>query len=807
MTNQNTKKREYLYPDFSKFQQIADGTYEAYGEIQLDDIIFDQEYVLGHIADWLGREGPQNLYYIGEEWDSDLTSLGFKIEGLEGVSNTTPEIVDLKIEKEYQSDDSIKQINISTIIDSEYELENASFYIRNIDSGNALDYFAVWPDSWKVNSLGQYLGEYKVDAASMYDPSTGSANDKYTLFGFRVEDIHGNYTMLQEKDLNDFFEKFDFEIASEKPKKHYEVELISIKADKEYYLPHEQGELLIELKTENEINGLMSTIFDIDGRADYMTHPYTESDFVKNSAGNYVIKQKFSTPYFLSDASYVLRDIDVFFSAENDWRTYDYNVKVGEEFLEPLFHVRYQEVPKVETKFETITETIAYETQYLNNDKLDIGLEKILTVGVDGERTIVEEITYTEGEAPIRKVVSNTVTKQPITRIIEKGTRLTEIKFETRTEKVVFETIYKDNNNLDIGTEKVVTAGIDGIRTIVESVTYVNGKETNRVISSSNITTDPITRVIERGTKLTEVKTETRNEVLPFETSYIYNPDLKVGIENIVTEGVNGIVSITEEVTYVNGVVQSRKITTEVVSAEPINEVIEHGSKGTLVVSETTKEALDFEIEYVDNANLDLGFTNILTPGVKGEYIIIEEVTYINGEEKSRVEISNEVTQAPTTQIVERGTRLTEVKTETRTEEIPFKIVYKENPELAEGKSTILISGVTGTRAILEEVTYVNGVLTERVIMSSEVTKEAINQIVEIGISAEETPAEKPEQPSQGEKVETPVTGYSEASISQAGIAMLPETGEKENFALFTTASLAILAGLGLITSAKRKED
>ena len=36
---------------------------------------------------------------------------------------------------------------------------------------------------------------------------------------------------------------------------------------------------------------------------------------------------------------------------------------------------------------------------------------------------------------------------------------------------------------------------------------------------------------------------------------------------------------------------------------------------------------------------------------------------------------------------------------------------------------------------------------------------------------------------------------------------MLPETGEKENLSLFSAASLAILAGLGLITLGKRKED
>ncbi len=68
----------------------------------------------------------------------------------------------------------------------------------------------------------------------------------------------------------------------------------------------------------------------------------------------------------------------------------------------------------------------------------------------------------------------------------------------------------------------------------------------------------------------------------------------------------------------------------------------------------------------------------------------------------------------------------------TRTEEIPFEIVKKENPNLPAGQEKVVTEGVKGERTIYVSVTTENGKETETV-LESKVTKEAVNQVVEVG--------------------------------------------------------------------------
>ena len=68
----------------------------------------------------------------------------------------------------------------------------------------------------------------------------------------------------------------------------------------------------------------------------------------------------------------------------------------------------------------------------------------------------------------------------------------------------------------------------------------------------------------------------------------------------------------------------------------------------------------------------------------------------------------------------------------TRTEEIPFEVIKKENPNLPAGQENIIIAGVKGERTHYISALTENGKTTETV-LDSQVTKEAVNQIVEVG--------------------------------------------------------------------------
>lgn len=76
---------------------------------------------------------------------------------------------------------------------------------------------------------------------------------------------------------------------------------------------------------------------------------------------------------------------------------------------------------------------------------------------------------------------------------------------------------------------------------------------------------------------------------------------------------------------------------------------------------ETYAVPVAFSTEYREDPTLPVGQERVLVPGVDGQKLCTAQVRYENGEEVSRVVISEEYTSMPTTQIVEVGTAEIEV--------------------------------------------------------------------------------------------------------------------------------------------------
>lgn len=69
------------------------------------------------------------------------------------------------------------------------------------------------------------------------------------------------------------------------------------------------------------------------------------------------------------------------------------------------------------------TEVIDYKTQTVYRNDKDEGYSKTTTYGKEGSRDVVAEIVYVDGMETERVVVSTVVTKQPVTKVVEVGTR------------------------------------------------------------------------------------------------------------------------------------------------------------------------------------------------------------------------------------------------------------------------------------------------------------------------------------------------------------------------------------------------
>lgn len=83
----------------------------------------------------------------------------------------------------------------------------------------------------------------------------------------------------------------------------------------------------------------------------------------------------------------------------------------------------------------------------------------------------------------------------------------------------------------------------------------------------------------------------------------------------------------------------------------------------------------------------------------------------------------------------------------TETEEIPFEEVVTEDATLPEGTQQVRTEGATGLKTITYEVTFTDGVETDRRLVKEEITQEPVDRVVVVGTKAPE-PEPEPEEPS-----------------------------------------------------------
>jgi uncharacterized protein YabE (DUF348 family) len=80
-------------------------------------------------------------------------------------------------------------------------------------------------------------------------------------------------------------------------------------------------------------------------------------------------------------------------------------------------------VTRVTTKDAAATSPVAFTTATKNDSTLLKGTTKVLQSGVNGEKTTVTRIFYENGKEVSRAVISETITKQPVQKIVATGTK------------------------------------------------------------------------------------------------------------------------------------------------------------------------------------------------------------------------------------------------------------------------------------------------------------------------------------------------------------------------------------------------
>ena len=397
----------------------------------------------------------------------------------------------------------------------------------------------------------------------------------------------------------------------------------------------------------------------------------------------------------------------------------------------------------ITTKEETKTEEVEFQVKEVPNPALPEGVRNVTTPGKKGVRTIVETVTYTDGKETGRVVKSNEITTPAVDEVVEVGTKKAPVvttKEETKTEEVDFQVKEVPNPALPEGVRNVTTPGKKGVRTIVETVTYTDGKETGRVVKSNEITTPAVDEVVEVGTKKAPVvttKEETKTEEVDFQVKEVPNPALPEGVRNVTTPGKKGVRTIVETVTYTDGKETGRVVKSNEITTPAVDEVVEVGTKKGVVT--TTEEVVEKEVikhgsSTVQNPALPKGTRNLKVQGVDGEKEVTYTVTKADGQEVSKVKKSETVTKPAVDEVIEEGTGpVITTKEETKTEEVDFQVKEVPNPALPEGVRNVTTSGKKGVRTIVYTVTYADGVETGRVEKSNTITTPAVDEVVEVG--------------------------------------------------------------------------
>ena len=187
-----------------------------------------------------------------------------------------------------------------------------------------------------------------------------------------------------------------------------------------------------------------------------------------------------------------------------------------------------------------------------------------------------------------------------------------EPTFDSKTENadVPFETIYKDDNTLDKGTEITETEGINGTKEITTTYTVINGIRQNNPKVEEKVTKEKVDKVVRRGTKVTSSETEKSTQNIPFETIYKDDNTLDKGKEVVITEGINGAKEITTTYTVINGIRQDNPKVEEKVTKEKVDKVVRRGTK----VSTTTTPELPNNTNKPINSSTSDSKPNTVTP-------------------------------------------------------------------------------------------------------------------------------------------------------------------------------------------------
>ncbi len=347
-----------------------------------------------------------------------------------------------------------------------------------------------------------------------------------------------------------------------------------------------------------------------------------------------------------------------------------------------------------ETRIETTTEEIPFETMTQADTSLEKGKSRILYSGQPGVRTIQTQVTVVNG-VETRKVLSSEVTKQPISQIVGIGVKEQLVTPSTPVEQPKVE-------NPKVETPKVEQSKVENPKVETPKVEQPKA-ETPKVKPESP---KPATEVAKGVQNVNEGETKGQALVQPELPEY---------------HEAKGIQEVKEGEKQGEALVQALPEHKETVSTKGTQEP-EHEMKSltlevpeykltTGTVEKSTESELDFTTEVVPDDTKYVGDEVVENPGSKGVQVTKTTYETVEGVETDKVlSTTTEVKTPAVPKVVKKGTKPVEgTKVETREEVIPFATKTEDDDTLKRGTTKVAQEGVDGKKQITETYKTIRG--------------------------------------------------------------------------------------------------
>lgn len=291
---------------------------------------------------------------------------------------------------------------------------------------------------------------------------------------------------------------------------------------------------------------------------------------------------------------------------------------------------------KVTKERNTTSKILQFQTTIIEDENLPEGQIVVEQLGVNGSEYDVYQDTFVDGNL-VSSTIIRTVTTEPVNQIERHGTKKDETKGpgpneEVRetlhedkkgipgaesVQKIVKETTTKDlkidvvyDETMPEGTEEVLEEGKAETTEITYKITSVNDEVISKEKMNEEIIQQAVARIVKRGTGKTTKSYDNTITKIPFETETIQDDTLLPEESYTKQEGLPGSEVTEYELTYMNGNLVSKEVTSTHRIKEPTKEIKVVGTKK--VVQNNTSN--NYQSGAVKNGNVvDLGKTRDIT--------------------------------------------------------------------------------------------------------------------------------------------------------------------------------------------------